>query len=92
MLIPIKEIILENYHSTQQERFGIVSGALNPNDLLAHNLDKYKLNHEHIIKRSQLGFAAGHGNSSWQGNPPSAKEALEAKNNISILNNTINKG
>jgi hypothetical protein len=91
MLIPIKEIILENYHSTQQERFGIVSGALNPKDLLVHNLDKYKLNHEHLLKKSQLGFAAGHTNSSWQGTPPTAKEALEARNNISILNNTLAK-
>ena len=89
MLIPIKSIILENYHSSQQERFGMVSGALKPGDLLAHNLDKFKLGHEHILKQSQLGFAAGHTNSSWQGKPPTAKEALEARNNLSILNNTI---
>lgn len=86
MILPIKQIILENL-SLQDKLLVLQGGTPTVHD--QQNIAKSQ--HEHMLKGSYLKFAAGHNNSHLHGNPLSAQEAAERKNDFQLMNTAMAK-
>lgn len=82
--IPIKEIILEML--SNQDKFSIASGALQPEQLVAHNVNVKSGVHDIQLNRHKYGFASNDNDSHLHNNHITAGKIAQYNNDITLLN------
>lgn len=90
MQIKIKKIILEN-SMTQQDKFGIATGAYKPGELSIHNLDSKMSIHDLILNRNKMGFAQQDGHLKGNSNIHDPQKLLQYQNDLNLVNHLTRK-
>lgn len=89
MLLNIKKIILENM--SNQDKFGIVTGAYTTKDLPMHNLDVKQNIHDLILNKSKMGFAQQSGHMQGNNHVNDPKHLLQYQNDLNLINHFTKK-
>lgn len=102
MIIPIKQIILEQgfcfileQMMSDQDKFSVVSGALKPEQTMAHNEVDIKPNvHDITLNRHRYGFASHDEASHLHNNHLTANKMAQYNNDLTLINsiNNASKG
>ena len=98
MIIPIKQIILEQGYCSileqmmsDQDKFSVVSGALTPQQTMAHNEVDTKPNiHDITMNRHRYGFASKDEASHLHNNHLTARKMAQYNNDLALINNINN--